>query len=414
MQIHLFTPIIYMYRFRKDGISVLAIVDRRRRKINGLYPVKIEVVYRRVQKYFPTGQDVSLEEWDGFWKARRRPKKCASIENSFYVIRDAVEHLAEKGEFSFRRLEARLGRAGDTVNEAIEAKMKVLMSQGKVNSFYRYRSTLHGIERFAGRKIYFDNVTESWLKKCEAFWIKEGKNCTSINIYMKTLKSIFNQALDDGLIRESIYPFGKNGYEIPASASRKMALSKSQIEEIRRWKGDAEIEYWRDLWMFSYLCNGINFRDMLFLRYKDICDGEITFIRSKTAHSRKQAKVIHAPLTPLMREIMERSGNGAIGLPDRFIFRHAKGKEKPLEVSMLVRKVISSCNSAMKILAADLGIPAFSTYAARHSFATVLKKSGTDISFISESLGHTSIAMTENYLAGYDKEERIRFAQNLI
>ena len=231
---------------------------------------------------------------------------------------------------------------------------------------------------------------------------------------MKTLKSIFNQALDDGLIRESIYPFGKNGYEIPASASRKMALSKSQIEEIRRWKGDAEIEYWRDLWMFSYLCNGINFRDMLFLRYKDICDGEITFIRSKTAHSRKQAKVIHAPLTPLMREIMERSGNGAIGLPDRFIFRHAKGKEKPLEVSMLVRKVISSCNSAMKTLAADLGIPAFSTYAARHSFATVLKKSGTDISFISESLGHTSIAMTENYLAGYDKEERIRFAQNLI
>ena len=108
-----------MYRFRKDGISVLAIVDRRRRKINGLYPVKIEVVYRRVQKYFPTGQDVSLEEWDGFWKARRRPKKCASIENCFYVIRDAVEHLAEKGEFSFRRLEARLGRAGDTVNEAI-------------------------------------------------------------------------------------------------------------------------------------------------------------------------------------------------------------------------------------------------------------------------------------------------------
>ena len=85
MQIHLFTPIIYMYRFRKDGISVLAIVDRRRRKINGLYPVKIEVVYRRVQKYFPTGQDVSLEEWDGFWKARRRPKKCASAEGLFIM-----------------------------------------------------------------------------------------------------------------------------------------------------------------------------------------------------------------------------------------------------------------------------------------------------------------------------------------
>ena len=115
-----------------------------------------------------------------------------------------------------------------------------------------------------------------------------------------------------------------------------------------------------------------------------------------------------------MKEIMSRSGNGAEGDAEKFIFRHAKGKEKPLEVSLLVRKVISSCNAALKTLATDLGIPPFSTYAARHSFATVLKKSGTDISFISESLGHTSIAMTENYLAGYDKEERRKYAENLI
>lgn len=85
-----------------------------------------------------------------------------------------------------------------------------------------------------------------------------------------------------------------------------------------------------------------------------------------------------------------------------------------MEVSLLVRSVISSCNSAMKRLANDIGIPAFSTYAARHSFATILKKSGADISFISESLGHTSLAMTENYLAGYDKEERQQFVKSLI
>lgn len=414
MQIHFFIPIYNMYRFRKDGISVLAVVDRRYRKNNGLFPVKIEVVYRRIQKYYPTGQDVSIEEWEGFYKAKRRSKKCASIENSFYLIMTAVEQLAEKGEFTFRRLDARLGRTGDTVNEAIEQKMKQLMSAGKINSFYRYRSTLHAIERFAGRKISFDAVTSVWLKRCETFWTKEGKNNTTINIYMKTLKSIFNSALDDGLIRESIYPFGKNRYMIPASTSRKLAMTKEQIEEIRDWKGDKEVEYWRDLWLFSYLCNGINFRDMLYLKYKNVSDGEIMFIRSKTANSLRHGKVIHAPLTPLMSDIMARSGNGADGDPEKFIFRHAKGNEKPLEMSLLVRKVIASCNASLKILAADLGIPPFSTYAARHSFATVLKKSGTDISFISESLGHTSISMTENYLAGYDKDERRKFAEKLI
>ena len=404
-----------MYRFRKDGISVLAIVDRRRMKNNGLFPVKIEVVYRRVQKYYPTGQDVSLEEWEKFRYARRRPKKCASIENSFYVVRNIVEQLAEKGEFSFRRLDSRLGRSENTVNEAIQVKMKVLMAEGKINSFYRYRSTLHGIERFSeGKRLGFDSITPAWLKKCEGFWTKEGKNSTSINIYMKTLKSIFNAAIEDGLIKESMSPFGKNGYSIPASASRKMALSKEHIEAIKEWKGDPEVEYWRDLWMFSYLCNGINFRDMIFLKYKDISDDEIIFIRSKTANSHKHAKIIRATISPYMREIMARSGNGTDGNADMFIFRHAKGDEKPLQISLLVRKVISSCNAAMKILAADLGIPAFSTYSARHSFATVLKKCGTDISFISESLGHSSIAMTENYLAGYDKEERRKFAENLI
>ena len=76
-----------MYRFKKDGISVLAVVDRRRRKNNGLYPVKIEVIYRRVQKYYPTGKDVTLKEWDGLWKSRRITKKCASIENSFHLSR---------------------------------------------------------------------------------------------------------------------------------------------------------------------------------------------------------------------------------------------------------------------------------------------------------------------------------------
>ncbi len=403
-----------MYRFTKDGISVLAIVDRRRKKNNGLYPVKIEIIYRRMQKYYPTGQDVSLEEWEGFWKARRRSPKCASIENSFYVIRNAVEQLAEKGEFSFSRLDMRLGRSGNTVNEVMESKMKSLMEQGKINSYYRYRSTLHAIERFAGRYITFESVTVGWLKKCETLWIKEGKNSTTINIYMKTLQCIFNTALDDGMIREGWYPFGKNGYKVPASASRKMALTKEQIESVRYWSGDSELEYWRDLWLFSYLCNGINFRDMLFLKYRNIRNDEISYVRSKTEHALGQSRIIHAPLTPLMKEIMARSGNGVDGDDEKFIFRHAKGKEKPLEVSLLVRKVIASCNAALKVIASDLGIPTFSTYSARHSFATVLKKSGADISFISESLGHTSISMTENYLAGYDKEERQRYAESLI
>jgi len=79
-----------------------------------------------------------------------------------------------------------------------------------------------------------------------------------------------------------------------------------------------------------------------------------------------------------------------------------------------VRKVIHKCNDALKKLADDIGMRAFSTYAARHSFATMLKRNGVDISFISESLGHTNTTITENYLAGYDKDERMKNAEALL
>lgn len=171
-----------MYKFNKDGISVLIVVDRRRMKNNGLYPVKIEVVYRRVQKYYPTGKDVSLEEWDNLWKSRRISKKCASIENSFHLIRDAVEELAEKGRFSFQMLEVRLGRSNGTINSMMERRMKALMKQGRVNSYYRFRSTLNALEKYAGKNIRIDAVTSSWLRKYEAHWRTEGKSDTTINI----------------------------------------------------------------------------------------------------------------------------------------------------------------------------------------------------------------------------------------
>lgn len=403
-----------MYRFRKDSISVLAVVDRRRRKINGLYPVKIEVVYRRIQRYYPTGKDVSLEEWETMWNSRRMSEKCISIEKSFHLVRTEVEKLADKGEFCFAALDTRLGRTMLTLNDALRKKMDSLMKQGRVNSYYRYRNTLRAVERHGGGRIYFDSLNVGWMNRCEASWKKEGKCSTTINIYMKTLRSVMKDAVEAGYMREGQFPFRKNGYKIPASAKRKMALTKEQISRIKAWHGDEEIEYWRDLWMFSYLCNGINFRDMIFLKYRDIVDGEFHFVRSKTSRCVGDSKIIVAPITPMMSEIMEKRGNGIEGKADQYIFRYAKGSETPLEVSLLTRKVIHQCNNAMKRIALDLDIPHLSTYSARHSFATILQRSGADISFISECLGHTNLTMTENYLAGYGKEERLKYSKVLL
>lgn len=46
-----------------NGISVRTILDTRRAKNNGLYPVKIRVIYKCVAKYYATNVDLSIDEW---------------------------------------------------------------------------------------------------------------------------------------------------------------------------------------------------------------------------------------------------------------------------------------------------------------------------------------------------------------
>ena len=402
-----------MYKYKINNISVYTILDKRRRKNNGEFPVKVEVIFKRRQKYYPTGVDATEEEWESMWNAKRIKNKCVLIEKAFNRIRDEIENLAVNDEFTFISLDYRLGRSYETLNGAFEEKMESLMQESRINSFYRYRSTLRNLEAFAGKRIQFSEVNIVWLKRCEELWMKSGKNSTSVNIYMKTLKSIMCDAVKRGYIKESQNPFSSGKYEMPSPKSRKLALNKKQIEALINYKGDNRLEMYRDLWLFSYLCNGINFRDMIFLRYENIIDGEITFVRSKTKHILGESKEIRATYSLKLQEIVSKWGNKNNGNPKSFLFPFARGKESPKDIIRIVREVIYRTNSALQELSSILDIPAFTTYSARHSFATVLKKGGADIRYISECLGHTNVRMTEVYLEGFDCDDRKKYSKIL-
>ena len=299
------------------------------------------------------------------------------------------------------------------ISTALKEKSDLFFKNGQINSYYRVRSTQKALEEYTGGPISLEDITPQWLNAVENFWRCNGMCYTSINIYMKTLKSVVTDCVRKGQIPKEKYPFGRGLYEIPCASSRKLALTKDQIAKIVEYSGDTTLEKYRDLWLFSYLCNGINFRDMLFLRYANIENGEITFVRSKTRHSKGEGQVIRAAITPLMWDIISKQRNKATG-PDTFIFKYAHDNMSPMEISNLVRRVTSLCNRSLKKLAIKQKLPFFSTYSARHSFATVLQRSGVSVSYISECLGHSSLAVTETYLAGFEKKDRIRYSKYLI
>ena len=57
---------------------------------------------------------------------------------------------------------------------------------------------------------------------------------------------------------------------------------------------------------------------------------------------------------------------------------------------------------------------ALTTYVARHSFATILLRSGAPLAFASQSLGHTSVITTQKYFAGFEAEAQTEYMKALV
>lgn len=390
-------------------------LDTRRTKSDGKCPVKIRVTHRRTRWYYPTGKDLTPEEWSALstTKARALVSIRKDIESSYQIVRSAVEELTTAGAFTFDALNNRLkGATSDTVNTAFRAKISAFNQQGQVGTATVYDTILKGIERFAGAHIPFDAVTVSWLVRYAAFLQSEGKKQTTIAIHLRHLRAILNEARRQGIVKEAQYPFRRGRFEIQEGEGRKMALTLEQIGQIARYDdgSDATAKY-RDYWLFLYLCNGINVADFVRLRYRDIVNGEICFVRQKTARTTRTRKEIRVIVTDRMQAIIDRWGNPPA--PDRFIFPVLDGSEDAMRQKLKTQYFTRAVNKRMATIGEALGIGNISTYTARHSFATVLKRAGANIAYISESLGHNDLKTTENYLASFEREERVKNAELL-
>ena len=390
-------------------------LDTAHPKKSGKCPVKIRVTYKRTRWYYPTGKDMTDEEWAALptTKARMFVAVRKDIESSYQIVRSAVEELAASGGFSLDALNVRLkGVTSDTLNTAFKAKIDGFRQRGQVGTAMVYDTIIKGIERFAGHRIQFSVITQSWIGRYVNFLNEEGKKQTTVAIHLRHLRAVLNDARRCGVITDAQYPFGRGRYEIQEGEGRKLALTLDQIGQIARYDDGSEVTTkYRDYWLFLYLCNGINVADFVRLRYRDIVNGEICFVRQKTKHTTKVRKEIQVIIVPQMQTIIDRWGN--IPAPDNFIFPVLDGKEDAMRRKLKTQYLTRAINKRMHAIGEALGIGSISTYTARHSFATVLKRAGANIAYISESLGHSDLKTTENYLASFEREERVKNAELL-
>lgn len=406
------------------GITTAVILDKRIQKHDGTYAVKLRITQFREQKYYPLSKHLSVDDWKLLQEENPKDKELKRLKLLFSEIeKKATKLIDEMDTFSFQEFEKKFNqkpKSTSDVLDAINSKKVILKADGRLNSAESYKSTHKSFTEFIAsknrKKLKYSDVTTEWLKEYEAWMKAKQTSITTTGIYIRNLRTIYNQAMEEGIIQREFYPFGKRKYQIPAGKNIKKALTIEEIKMIFDYipLNDAERKA-RDLWLFSYLCNGVNITDIANLKYKNLTKRHISFIRSKTEKSTKTSqKQITIIRIPEIDEIIKRWGVKQME-SEIFIFNLISNEDTPEQQLAKIKQATKTINKYIKRIGNSLKLEHnLTTYTARHSFATVLKRSGAPIEFISESLGHKDLKTTENYLDSFEDDMKESYQKQLL
>jgi integrase/recombinase XerD len=393
---------------------------------DGRFPVKLRITFRRAQKFYTMRNDKQESIYlnpDEFSKIQENKARGDLKDLSIYlgeqesIARQKAQSLAV---FTFEAFERKYFGAGLDEQDlfgCLTDKAKLLRQEGRVSTGRSYESSLVSLKKFTEKTtLYFDNVDVQFLNKYEKWMQASNNSPTTIGIYLRNVRTSFNDALRNGVIKPEQYPFGREKFIIPTGKNVKKALSHNDVGLIANYKvtEGSNQQRFRDYWLFSYLCNGINIKDMARLKYSNIDGDIITIIRAKTQREKKNdQRPITIIITKEIGRIIDKWGNKP-GLPDTYIFPILENGVTPDEEYAKTHQAIKMINKYIGDISQALGISQkVTSYTARHSFATVLKRSGASMEFISESLGHHNLQTTENYLADFEIEEKRKWAEKL-
>lgn len=382
--------------------------DAKRPKKNGKCSVKIKITYNRRRMYFSTGIDLTTKDFEQTFYGKRKTKQQKENKTKVEYLENKASRIIDNlNVFSFDAFKDNFldqRNTSNSVSFAFDKYINKLKLENRIGTAVSYECAKKSIEKY-NKDLSFAEVTPTFLKKYE-IWMLENKNSIStVGIYLRSLRAVYNlQKID-----KSAYPFGKgnNKYIIPTSKNTKKALTIEEIGKIYSFEVEPKSikEMAKDYWLFLYLSNGMNVKDFCLLKWKNIKDRTLTYHRAKTKRSQRESKSITVALKSESLEIIRKWGQPSIN-KEAYVFPHIKEEMNATQKRATYQQLTKIINKHIKQIAKEIGIEKnVTTYYARHSFATVLKRSGAKIEMISELLGHSSVNVTESYLDSFENDQ---------
>lgn len=412
-------------------------IDRYHPQKDGKCKISIRITHNRNRRYYPTNLTLTASDFDRIMTAKRRNDEdkltYLKIESFKSKANDAVGKLPVFTFTKFEEIYLNNRDADESVKAGFEKYIEELKEENRIGTAISYECAMNSILAFEYLKknrnnkttyqdaivklkelkkskidfkssLKFSDITRTLLTKYENTMIEAGNSKTTVGIYLRSLRTVFNRAKID----PALYPFGsgKSKYIIPDSNNIKKAMTFEEIKKIYQYEAPdgSTKQKAKDYWIFIYLCNGINVKDFCLLKYKNINEDTLTYERAKTMRNKKETTKIKVSLKAEAKAIIKKYGQHSIN-SDTYIFPYLQKGMTPERERQIYQQLTKVINKNMKEIAKELEInKEVTTYFARHSFANVLKNSGASTEFISEALGHSNLITTRSYLKGFEEE----------
>ena len=255
------------------------------------------------------------------------------------------------------------------------AKIYVQESDRKRSTKENLMTTITVLQEFRPG-IDFKDITYTFLRDFEVHLKEKGNSVNTVAKHMRQLRTLVNEAINQGYIPSDAYPFRK--YKIKQEKGRKEFLTPDELKRLENLDVDKKLRHVLDAFLFCCYTG---------LRYSDFCQltpENIIRVNGKRWLYFKSVKTdveIRLPLHLLFE-------GKALAVLERYDIVTDFAKIGPN----------SEANKHLAQLSALARIRKHITYhTARHTCATLLVHQGVPITTVQKLLGHTSVRTTEVY-----------------
>ncbi|MBS1522495.1 MAG: tyrosine-type recombinase/integrase [Bacteroidetes bacterium] len=400
------TPIIWTYRKLKETDN---------NYVKGEHEVRIRMCQASEPLYITTSYSSSIENWnkEANWPEITHPKYL-DLSSKLKAIIDDIEFEIKSAEKANRiithvEIKAKLSQSADVLNVS-QKPNKILAYIQSIIDHYESIDNIGYAGVFSANKLTVQKLLKGKDKLFLAFTKADheayetqiaGLSESTRSVYLRTYYRIWNLAIADGLVPKESHP--------------KQYVKFKAYKRIRTKKRSIKLDYWKRimnlklptdtrlyrshlLMQFMYYARGMNFNDMLKLRWSDIQNDGIAYKRSK--NKRSYNFELHPKAVRVLKIFTAHEIQSDAGYVFPFIFKEHDSAKK---IDARIDSALKDFNEDAKLMAEAIGWEKqFTSNSLRHGFASHLNEANVDIKIIQEALGHETQLQTRTYLDDID------------